>query len=506
MPDLLDPDGALTLLAPIVAIGLALITKRVIPALGAGAIVAALVARDGHLVAGVNALAGYVYGAVVDLDHLIISAFSVLVAATVGVLRQAGAIHGLVEAIGRLAKGPRGAMVASWLAGGVVFFDDYANCLVVGNTMGPLYDKYKVSRAKLAYIVDSTAAPVASLALVSTWVGYEVGLIDTALSKAGSDLSGFSIFLQALPYRFYSIFALALVGIIAVSGRDFGPMVDEERKARNRPDVVVDDGVVPAPAWMAGVPVLALVVITFGYMYGSGVNALGDAAAGARLFEILGESDPYRAMFTGSASAFVLAVVVVLASREASVAQVVTGTWKGAAMVLEALVVLYLAWTLGSAIDDSGAATYMTGLLVNGLWVAVLPSVVFLLAAGTALATGTSFGTMGILIPLAVPLGLELDPGDGSILAATTAAVLAGACLGDHASPISDTTVLSALGSEVNVATHVRTQLPYALLAGLVAVVLGYLPAGIGLSPWLSIPVGIAFCAGAVMLVGTKTS
>lgn len=535
---LLAWDGGLTLLPPLVAIGLALLTRQVVVSLGFGVLFAAVVAHEGVLFgdAGVACLVpsfvgaegvvpsflgvtgapepdgavcgvlSYVGSAVLDPDNFTIAFFTVMVAAMVGIMGASGATRTLVGAVERLAQGPRGAMVASWLSGFVVFFDDYANCLVVGGSMGPVCDRYGVSRTKLAYIVDSTAAPVASLAIVGTWVGYEVGLLDQALVAAGqAEGGGFELFLQALPYRFYGIFALALVGILAFTGRDFGPMLDVEREAR-RAHAERTATEAPEVSWarvaFAAMPVVLLVLVTFVRMMQTGWHALGDSAATAPLYDVLGNADAYRSMLWGGTAGVLAATLDGLVSRSLAPTSWLRAATGGAVAVLQALVVLYLAWSLGNAIGDTAARDFLLGALGDWFPPALLPAVVFVLAGFIAFSTGTSFGTMSILIPLAVPLAVGMASGAVGIIAGTTAAVLAGSCLGDHASPISDTTVLSAAGSQADLVEHVRTQLPYALLAGVVSVVVGYLPAGLGLSPWLAIPVGLAVLYGVVRMVG----
>ena len=523
-------DTGLTLLAPLIAILMALLTHRVLPSLSLGVVVAAIVSHSGRVwpdtllslgtcflgqdceAASRGALGGvaaYVGEAVLDTDNLTIAVFTLGVAAMVGVMGASGATRALVRVVERRAKGPRGAMVASWLAGFVVFFDDYANCLVVGSSMGPVCDRYGVSRAKLAYIVDSTAAPVASLAVVGTWVGYEVGLLEQALAASGQgEGGGFTLFLEALPYRFYGIFALALVGILSWTGRDYGPMWTVEHEARThrlRTPVEPVDGAGMA-GWLAVMPVLLLVEVTFARMFQTGVSALVIPWQQAQLFQILGDADAFGSMLWGAAAGWSSALVIGAAAGSLPGAAAWRASLQGARGVLEALVVLYMAWTLGNAIGDSGAREFL--LLALGDWFPVwlLPGVVFSLAGGVAFATGTSFGTMSILVPLAVPLAVGMSAGVGSLVAATTAAVLAGACLGDHASPISDTTVLSATGAGADLVTHVRTQLPYALTAGAVSLVLGYLPAGLGLSPWVSIVLGLGVLVGVVRTLGRSTS
>lgn len=498
--------GPLSLAAPLVAIMLALITHRVVPSLAAGVVVASLVASQGAPLGALTDILEHVRGAVWDWDHLRISVFAAAVAALVGLLHEAGATRALVGRVERLAQGPRGAMVSSWLAGTIVFFDDYANCLVVGGAMGPLYDRFRVSRAKLAYVVDATAAPVASLALVSTWIGYEVGLIDEALQGSGSTMSGFSLLLEGIPHRFYAWFTLVFVGAIALSGRDFGPMWASERAARQRPAVPEAElARAEGPGWLAAVSVIALVVLTLGVLIADGRAALGDRAAGAALFEVLGAADAYGATFQASLLALALGVSLTLGARVLPPRRALKGLVDGMRPLGEAFLVLYLAWSLSSAVQSTGAAAYLQGLLEGWLAPWLFPSATFLLSSVIAFATGTSYGTMGILMPLVVPLGVTLGAQEPWVLAGATSAVLAGSVLGDHASPISDTTVLSAIGAGSELVEHVRTQLPYVLAVGLISLIFGHLPAGLGVNPWLLLPVGGAACVAVVMLLGRPT-
>lgn len=645
--DLPAPLPLVLALAPaLVAILLALTTRRVWLSLFSGVVAGAIVAHlpdvvSGQVLDAISAVVSYLVDAVLpglsafepelsgegdllggavsgdlsslDFSHLIITAFSLAVAGMVGVLSRSGGTRALVRLVEGLARGPRGAQVAAWLAGGLIFFDDYANCLVVGSSMGPLFDRFRVSRAKLAYIVDSTAAPVASLAIVSTWVGYEVGLLGDELLKAGSAASPFAVFLSALPYRFYGFVTLAMVGAVAISGRDFGPMLTAEREARraDRPPAEVTGGV-PGKAWTAIVSVVLLVGFTFGWILYSGVDGVYQGALAAAveagvsdpgaaawtavsetaLFDVIGAGDPYYSLLWGSLAALVAASGLALLTRTLSVRTLPRAVWAGMAPVFEALGILFLAWALGNAMAETGAARELGALVrptnvvelqsgpLTVEWHAVeaadsarvviatpagevvrtrrlgrldvggdrfvwdgrddagrrvpegaytatvqaenadgdgvdvlvrgeqrfpawlLPAVVFAVAAGTAFATGTSFGTMGILIPLAVPLAVGIEAEPGAILYGSVAAVLAGAILGDHASPISDTTVLSALGAGVDLVTHVRTQLPYALIAGGISIVLGYLPGGLGVSPWILVPLGCVVAIGTVIVFG----
>ncbi|MCB9678523.1 MAG: hypothetical protein H6737_25705 [Alphaproteobacteria bacterium] len=528
---LLAWDGGLTVLPAFVAILVALATKRVEPALALGVVLGGLVAARMDVVDGATRVLTYVADAIgfthgeggwaFGVDHLEISAFSLVVAATVSIMGEAGGTRALIQLVERRASGRRGAMVSSWLAGAIVFFDDYANCLVVGSAMGPMCDRNGVSRAKLAYIVDSTAAPVASLAIVSTWVGYEVGLIADALNAVENvDASAFSVFLESVPYRFYSLFTLVFVGAVALSGRDFGPMREAEAHASRAPAKALPP--TSASPLVAAVPVFLLVAVTLGQLVGDGLRSIdagvwaagrAEVAAATGLHvvsawlelasNVLGSANAYHAMLSGSLVAFVTALIASLGGGLLTAHEAWKAGKEGATTVAKALVVLFLAWALSAAMKDTGAATWISGILAGRLPEWAFPSITFLLAAATAFATGTSFGTMGILIPIAVPVAATVSPDPhGSIVLGTVAAVLAGSCLGDHASPISDTTVLSAIGSDSPLVEHVRTQLPYALTTGLIAVLFGYLPIGLGVSPWVMLPIGGAACVAVVLLVG----
>jgi len=501
---LVEWDGGLTLLPPLVAILFAMATRKVVPSLLAAVLVGALVVTQGDPLTAAPVLGQTVWGVVSDLDYLMITGFSVTVAATVGIMGRTGGTRALVAQVERYAKGRRGAMVSSWLAGAAVFFDDYANCLVVGTSMGPMCDRYGVSRAKLAYIVDATAAPLASVALVSTWVGYEVGLIDAELSAAGSTLAPFTVFVEALPYRFYCLLTIAFVGAIALTQRDYGPMWTEVAAARPVPEAVQAASAPPAPLVLGLAPVLTLVLGVFGMLIGHGVYNLGPAASGAALFEILDASNPFLDMLLGSLVAYLVASGLGMLKAGLGPADLGRASVAAVKPVAHALAVLYLAWTLGTLIKQTNAAPFVASVLEGRLAPELLPLVTFALAGATAFSTGSSYFTMGTLIPLVMPVALEADPEGQVVLLASTAAVLDGAVLGDHVSPISDTTILSSLGASVDLITHVRTQMPYALTAGTIAAMVCTLPAGYGVSPWVLIPVGMAVCVAVVRLVGRR--
>ncbi len=499
--------GPLSLAPAAVAIALALATRRVIPSLLAGVFVATLVLAGGHPWAAlVRVVDPLVVDAIADRDHVRITIFSLLIAAAVELLGVAGATDAFVAVLTRRARTRRGGMRAAWGAGLAVFFDDYANCLVVGNAMRPVADRLGISREKLAYLVDTTAAPMATIALLSTWVGYEVGLMGDALRAAGQDTgryaSAYAFFLDGWAWRTYPILALVFAGAIAWTGRDFGPMLAAERRARRavgkRPRAEAGH---PWLAATAAVVVAALVGVTALSLWFGGRAA---APPGARLFEIVGAADAYDAMLRGSIAALALALLLLVGGRALAPDRAIAAVLDGMRALLEPLVVLFLAWALSSAMGQLDAATWLAGLAGEAVPPAALPTVVFVLAAAISFATGTSFGTMGVLMPLAIPLAFQLAPDHAAIPVATGAAVLSGATWGDHCSPISDTTVLSSTGSGCDHAAHVATQLPYALAVGGLSIVFGTIPAGLGWSPWPFLGLGALAAVALVRFLGRR--
>jgi Na+/H+ antiporter NhaC len=388
-----------------------------------------------------------------------------------------------------------------------VFFDDYANCLIVGNAMRPLSDRLKISREKLAYIVDSTAAPIASVALVSTWIGYEVSLMAQGLEKAGVTKDAYAFFVEGIGYRSYSLFTIAFVGMVAVTGRDFGPMVEAEARATQPPkDGEAQEELETPTVWevlLGVVPVVTLVAVTFAVLWIEGSRGM---PAGARVFEILGNADGYDAMVKASMASVVLAIALAAAANKLTVKQGVDAAVQGMTGLFHAIVILVLAWSLGSVMGELDAANYLVEHLGDTLAPWTLPTLVFLIAAGASFATGTSFGTMAILVPIALPLAYAIAPDDPVIHLAASSAVLTGSCWGDHCSPISDTTVLSAAGSGCDLVAHVRTQLPYAVACGLISIVFGTLPAGFGISLWITIPLGVLACYATMRILGKPVS
>ena len=480
-----------SLLPPAAAIVLALAFHDVLIALVAGVWIGTTMVAGGEPAAGLLRLVDTnVREALIDSDHMSIIVFSMLLGGMVAIISKSGGTLGVVRALEPLATTPRRAQLVTWVMGVLIFFDDYSNTLIVGNTMRPVTDRHLISREKLAFLVDATAAPVACVALVSTWIGYQVSLVGDALVKAGSDLNPFSVFLSSIPFAFYPIFALATTLAVAVMNRDWGPMLRAERRARAgeimaasaQPLADFDSGELdpeegtPCRWWNAVVPIVLVVGSTLVGLYHTGRQSLLESGETSRsLTLVIGASDPFTvllwASLIGVVAAIVLAVVQGILGLRESLAAMVTG-FKSMFM---AFVVLTLAWSLGQVCADLQTAAYLKSAVGPSVPTALLPVAIFLVAAAVSFATGTSWGTMAILTPLAVPLVLDSAPGDLDVLAATVAAILGGAVFGDHCSPISDTTILSSMASGCDHVDHVRTQLPYALFAASVAVVVGVL-------------------------------
>lgn len=518
-----DPavPGWITVLPPIIAIAFAILTKRVIPALFVGIWFGAWAASGLGLVDVWSGLLDsfqvYVLGAVANEDHAAVMLFSFMIGGMVGIVSRNGGMQGIVNHIVRWARTSRHGQTATGLLGLVVFFDDYANTLIVGNAMRPVTDRLRISREKLAYIVDSTAAPVTAIAFVTTWIGYEVGLIGDAVDKIDTlNMSAYGIFLSSIAYSFYPILAVMFVFAVALLHRDFGPMYKAEMRARTTGEVLgpgaeVDDAATglemapnpdkPQRAINAIAPVLTLIVSVLTGLYVTG--------EGDNLRDIIGTADSYKALMWASLLSVVVAVVLSLSQRVLNLEETIAAWYSGVKSMMYAMIVLVLAWSLGAITEVLGTADYLVLVLGDTLPPGLVPAIVFVLAAATAFATGTSWGTMGILVPLVVPLSWSVmqvngmtDAGDFHILYSSVASVLAGAVWGDHCSPISDTTILSSMASGCDHIEHVRTQLPYAGLVGVVAVLLGTVPAGFGFPWWLSLIIGTGFLLLALRVIG----
>ena len=506
----------IAIVPPLLTIAVALIIKRVIPALFLGIWLGAWVINDFGLVGIWTGLLDtfqvFVANALSNPDHTAIVLFSMMVGGMVSIITRNGGMQGIVNHIVAWADSARHACLATASLGVAIFFDDYANTLVVGNTMRPVTDSMRVSREKLAYIVDSTAAPIACIAVVTTWIGYEIGLIGDSLSKMeGLDTEAYLLFLNTLPYSFYPVMAVIFVFMVSGSGRDFGPMLAAERRAQQHgsedPDAKVTsaeeieslgpvDGK-PQRAFNAYIPVLVMVLGVVVGLYVTGMEASSEIAE-PTLKDIIGNANSYTALMWASLVSMMTAAVLSLSQRILNLEEVVNAWVHGVGAMLMAMIILILAWSLGEVTDILKTADFLTGVLGDTLPVFLLPTIVFILAAIAAFATGSSWGAMGILFPLVMPLTWAVMTAQGQagpehmhILYSSISAILAGAVWGDHCSPISDTTILSSLASGCDHIEHVRTQLPYAVTVGGAAILFGSLMTALGSPWWLGMTLGL---------------
>jgi Na+/H+ antiporter NhaC len=519
-----------SVLPPLLAIMLALYLRQVIPALFFGVWFGAW-AINGFTLLGLwngllESFQKYILTAVADADRASVILFSLMIGGTVGIISRNGGMQGVVNLIASWADNARRACLATAAMGLAVFFDDYANTLVVGNTMRPMTDKMKVSRAKLAYIVDSTAAPVAAIALVTTWIGYQVGLIGESIANIPDlNTEAYLLFLSTIPYSFYPILAILFVFMVAATGRDFGPMATAEAHARingvedgeSLDSSMADDCEAieavegkPLRAINAVIPIMMMIGGVMGGLYVTG--KAGVAMDDPGLKDIIGAADSYKALMWGSIIGMISAATLTLAQRLMSLEDLVDAWYKGLKAMFYAMIILVLAWSLGGITEEMRTADYLVSILGDTLPVQLLPFIVFVLAAFTAFATGSSWGSMGILIPLVIPLTWAVmkangyaGPEDMHILYSSIAGVLAGSVWGDHCSPISDTTILSSMASGCDHIEHVRTQLPYAMLVGIVSIAVGSIPVAYGMPWWLGLLAGASLLYLVLRIAGNVT-
>jgi len=503
----LESAGLLSLAPAAIAITAALLLRSVLPALflgvWLGAWVLAGLDATGLGKGLLDAFQVYVLQAVADPDHVAIILFSLMIGGLIGIISNNGGTQGIVDSVVQWIDSRRRGQLATILLGFVLFVDDYANTLVVGNTMRPITDRLRISREKLAYLVDSTAAPVAAIAVVTTWVGYQVGLIGDTLQASGlTDQQPYSVFLQSVAYSFYPWFCIFLLLVVGWTGRDIGPMIRAEQTAMEQPTRHGERNVASRNGKPANA-VVPILVLVFGIATGIAVTGEGGSVR-----EIVGSADAYAALMWASLVAVLVAVAMSLISRECSLEAAIEHWSEGARSLLVPVTIVVLAWSLAAVSDALGTANFLVAIIGDSLPVSLLPAIVYVTAAVIAFATGSSWGVMAILIPLAVPVALSLSAGDigdsAQIIPASIAAVLAGAVFGDHCSPISDTTVMSSMASGCDHIAHVKTQLPYAFLAGAVALAVGYIPSGLGMPWWLSLLLGAGTLILIMMVAGKR--
>lgn len=520
----------MTILPPLIAILLALLLKEVLTSLFigvfAGAMLITWTTGASWLTIPVSSFTmtidNFVINSIVDSDHASIIVFSLLIGAMVAIITLNGGMQGVVKLISKRAQSSKSGQLATFILGVAIFFDDYANTLVVGNTMRPITDRLKISREKLSYIVDSTAAPVAAIAFITTWIGAELSYIQEGLNQIGLDHSAYGVFMNSLSYAFYPILSLVFLLMTILMNREFGPMYKAQRdKISCEIQALAGESSIhemkdsKARWFNALIPVLSIILLTLLSLYltGSRVNPWDDSLSVSRnLSLILGAADTYKSLLWSSMAGVFIAAILTLAQRLATLRQTAEAFIDGVKSMMTAILILVLAWSLANVTHSLHTADYITHLLVGmDISIYLMPAITFITAALIAFATGTSWGTMAILYPLIIPafwamsihVGIE-TPEQMRLLYMIVSVVLAGAVMGDHCSPISDTTIMSSLASSCNHIDHVRTQMPYAVSVGVISVLVGIIPAAYGLPPWLAFMLAILVSWLLIRYIGKK--
>lgn len=455
--------GWLTIVPPLVAITLALLTKQVIISLLIGILSGSFILANFSPVGAISLSAMTMWENVTDPWNVAILVFLV----TLGILTYLMVIAGGAAAYGEWAtkriKSRAGAQLASLLLGIIIFIDDYFNCLTVGTVMIPVTDRFRVSRAKLAYIIDSTAAPVCVLAPVSSWVVTIMSTMGDKFRDVGITVEPFTAFIKTLPMNLYAWATLVMVAFVAVTELDFGPMGRFEREAKATGDVYgprASEGKVKLPKISKKgtvpdlvVPVIGLIgfaIVMMAYTGGYFVENIG-------FLDAIKNTDAATALMYAGFLALALALVMFLSRGIISVGRLPEAAWQGFLSMVPAMLILCFAWTIGGIINQLGTGLFLATRVGQALNPVLYPVIMFILSCIIAFATGTSWGTFAIMIPIAVDFAVLLAP---NLLIGMIGAVLAGAVYGDHCSPISDTTILSSTGAGCNHIDHVSTQLP----------------------------------------------
>jgi len=495
-----------SIIPPLTAILLAFVTGRVFLSLTIAIIAGGLLVNVPQAplsptawLRAIPTAGSFAVQALTTKSNLQILAFIPPIFVMIALIFASGGFSGVIRLLLRWVKGRKSAQAATAVMGLVCFIDDYANAMIIGSAMRPVTDRFGVSREKLAFIVDATSAPVAGLAVVSTWIAYEVGLFTAIAGQLGIQKDGYAIFFDALSFRFYCILMIAFIFLNIIFGRDFGPMKNAEQGSRPteeakqperkaHPDIT-EESKHQQRAINAILPLSGLMIFDLTALWLSG-DGPARLKAGASVFDLA----YWRCVIADAgnttvillyAALFGLGISLVCARCCASLSFTAIGRCfrTGLKKSLLPLIILTLAWSLKNCCDALKTGTFLASLLAENLSPLWFPALLFTTASVVSFATGTSYGTMAILIPTAIPIAFALD---GQNYGLTTmvcfGSVLDGAIFGDHCSPISDTTIMSSVSSSCDLMRHVRTQLPYSLFVAAIALICGYIPTAFGLS------------------------
>ena len=484
------------LVPPIVAIVLALITKEVYSSLFIGILVGGLFYSNFSFEGTVTHIFNDGFVAVLsDSYNVGILIFLVILGAMVSLMNRAGGSAAFGHFAKEKIKTRAGAQLATVALGVLIFIDDYFNCLTVGSVMRPVTDEHKVSRSKLAYLIDATAAPVCIIAPISSWAAAVSGFVE------GED--GFSIFIRAIPYNYYALLTIVMMITIILLNIDFGAMRTHEANALNGDlftsgDIAASTEEAPNSA-KGKVIDLVIPIITLILCCVIGMIYTGGFFSGEGFISAFSNSDASVGLALGSIFAMIITIIIYLCRRVLTFTECMDCLPAGFKAMVPAILILTFAWTLKAMTDSMGAAQFVATAMENcaaGL-MNFLPAIIFLVGCFLAFSTGTSWGTFGILIPIVVAVFAESNP---QLMIISISACMAGAVCGDHCSPISDTTIMASAGAQCNHVNHVTTQLPYAITVAAVSFVT-YVIAGFTQNPWISLPIGILLLLGVLFII-----
>ncbi len=486
------------LVPPLVAIALALLTKEVYSSLFVGILVGGLFYSGFSFEGTITHVFDDGFLSVLsDSYNVGILIFLVILGIIVSLMNKAGGSAAFGRWAGEKIKGRAGAQLATIALGVLIFIDDYFNCLTVGSVMRPVTDKHKISRAKLSYLIDATAAPVCIIAPISSWAAAVTGFVE------GED--GLALFIRAIPYNFYALLTILMMIILAVTGIDYGPMAVHEKNARDKGDLFTTPGRPYANA--AGVDNigrgtvidLVLPIICLIFCCVIGMIYTGGFFEGADFVTAFSGSDASRGLAMGSFFGLLLTILFYMIRRVMRFEECMSCVPEGFKAMVPAILILTCAWTLKSMTDSLGAAEYVAAVMAScaDSLMNLLPAFIFLVGCGLAFATGTSWGTFGILIPIVVAVFANTNP---TLMTISISACMAGAVCGDHCSPISDTTIMASAGAQCDHVNHVSTQLPYALTVAVVSF-FTYIVAGFTQNAWISLFFGAVVTVGALLLL-----
>lgn len=490
------------LIPPIVAIALALLTKEVYSSLFIGIFIGGLFYSNFSIEGALNhILTDGIVNVLSDKYNVGILVFLVVLGAIVSLMNATGGSSSFGEWTEKRISTRKGAQFLTIILGLIVFIDDYFNCLTVGSVMKPISDKYKLSRAKLAYLIDSTAAPVCIIAPISSWAAAVTGFVP------GAD--GFQVFIQAIPYNFYAFLTIFMMFAITWMDFDFGPMKTHEENAKNgdiytTPERPYDNIASHEVSGKGNVNDLVIPVLILIFFCAAGMLYSGGFFTGVGFIEAFSGSDASFGLSLGSMIALVLIILFYITRRVLSFHECMECIPEGFKSMVSAILILTFAWTLKSMTDSLGASAFVEEVMKNttGQFMNFVPAVVFVVGCALAFATGTSWGTFGILIPIVVSVFVGHDK---TMMIISISACMAGAVCGDHCSPISDTTIMSSAGAQCSHINHVNTQMPYAMTVAAVSFV-NYVIAGFVKSAVIMLPLSFVLMFLTLVILKKVTS